>query len=625
MELIYFFLENYFILSSFYFFAGMGTGSNTGKLSFRRILSGDNSLNISEDSNGLTFSYISSTFSLDLFEIGYGKSGGGLTSSVFKAFGPLNSYTAIYGAKIWSKLLPTSQYLHTYNDSMVIGGCRVQMCGNFNLGIGGSYMYSRYSTDSILISGCINTSFCDESSTMIGGSGLYSRYSKFSVMLGGCTNQTYLSNCYSTIIGGYDSKFSGGYQNNFNTVITSNGRICGYRIRMSSIIGGSNKSEIINSNPLSSQFSDSNFILGGNSNVIYGGIAAQTLGSVNSSITGGSDNIVRDTFRSSIIGGNSNSISANFGYYSSIVSNSTILNGCNSGISTISYSSIECVFDSAIITSRYSCIYTNAAINPSGNVILGSRYANIFRSRFSLVSNSLNNPSICASDSSSIISSKYISMCSARNGLIFSSYNSNMNKSISSTINNSVIIGGYCGCLLGDESAIVGGFKNVITTGVNNFLTGGCENTVSSSSNSSILGGKCNFLSGTSSSIAGGSGNTSSNSFESNIISGSYNSICDSISSNISGGLRNYIIRGVSSNIVGGYLNKICKASGNVCNSAILGGCNISICDNNTTGVPDILYSSLSIVIAGTCYNGFTGTYSMAGTLYVRNGLITQS
>jgi len=612
-------------------FAGMGGGSQSGKLTFKSLLPGTG-ISITQNASCIILQStvpISATTAINNCQMVWG-CGTGITSSssfilndtanqnTVNGFGSIRS---VYNTSYSSKVNTNSKD----NQSLVVGGCCNTIlstvgksCGSVISG--GSYNCINSSYRSSIIGGVSNLIYGKNfDSSMIGGisnciTGYYSYNSSYNLSIGGCMNTicngSYINASRFNLISGlnntifnsgdvyhgcnYFNSISGGkcnllrlyHANCFNSIMSS------YCSCISSRCGLNGEDQ--------TPMSNFNSILGGSCNCITKCCTFTTSSKGYNSIVGGCNNRISicrsaSTFNS-IVSGCNNRISNT--YTETYATKNQIISGVCSIISGP-------VLHSSIISSNRSTIDTQST---------GISYGTIIGGRYNSISGVL----------VPIGTLKYSSIIGAQCSYLKSSYSS--------------IIGGYKNCSLTNQICrVIGGTPR--STCFTTAIIGGRQNTAcfngTASTNlmtcphfSSIIGGEYNC-----SSFLSIGGYCNSNFAHSINISGSYNKSSLSSQSGLTpgfyiygdnpgsdlyheqssvtiGGCCNISNGNISTVLSGGFCNKIVNNNA----SAIIGGRQNSILSRGTYAKVGVFHyttepSNYNSIILGGCFNRVCGDY----------------
>jgi hypothetical protein len=563
---------------------GMGTGTQSGKITFKKIFTGEN-ISITDTGSSLSISNtVTGGIGIGACKIVIGNSTTGITGSIFCTND--TKYAIVGDIRILSSESPSSYYLRS-NPGFIIGGnynCTKGLaaliiggCQNLNspLGNGGGWSY----LDSIL-GGSKNTlyqaTFINSGQTILGG-----------------VSNTICESSKSAILGGYRSLI---YASRESSTILGTG----------SVICSSNDVSIINSSTSTGAYACGSLILS-SSNSQIGSTLSMSISSRFSTICGGqgnsqiSSNFKNDTKYSKFSIGIANFASTRFenSLYSSSISSEQLINRC-------------------------SCFSTS----------ISSKFSNICRSRGS---------SIITSCSTSIISSSFSSIISSRGRI--TSDNSTIQCGDFSTMISSSSTGIYSNNICSDFSILsrvnnnynYGNGSYQSTAFINDYLyiIGGCRSSIIAykgaymynSKNSAIIGFISNSICGDNNSVIIDN-DVSSFAQYLRVIRPSTSNSCSNIITNSCGAR---IFGSLASSIIGSKCGFICCISRN---SSIIGSCNSCILGSTNSviiGTLDakIVNSNNSAIIAGekgTCLCGFsettrTGHLHVVGTMSVRSGV----
>jgi hypothetical protein len=593
--------ETIFLMANI--FAGMGSGKNTGKLTFKKICGGDG-ISVTEDAKGITFSLgsITPVALIDPFEIAFG-TGAGITSSYFCVTSPdISRCTcrSIFGLRSISRSPYTIGTVDDYSKgSFIVGGNNNSITGNPS---------NDYGKRSVIIGGSNNTSMPSDNNTItssvnvntssingIGNSAIMSSYSiKGKVSHGSIISSCDFTSEYTIVnsdISGWANchrgykTYSGGSPRMFSSI--SSNYSCLYSRFDVDYPQCTQYNSII-----SSRFSNVEVCI------------PQGFAQNNSIISGFKSNI-RSTKVSKKAGG--------YDYmcvkYSSIIS---------------SYNSLNYSGYSSVISSGYSCLIGAGTSICQNNSIISSKCSTLKNTLFG---------SVIASYSSDIDGDSrdcFRTMIGTIGGINNGSYSSIIGgkyNNISGQKDLSTIIGGYGNTTTENNSVIIGGKYNSTTQfGPNTFALyepsnrkiqiGGKYN----KTNFVTIGGEYNYGYGFSIMI-GGKNNKSSYSSKPIYAYGfPYREFHQGRSNGIViGGRANYTTSSVNSIIIGGNSNR----DNNTVNSSIIGGADNAIqalgCFNYYSYTPIQNTVSHNFIIGGRnnsfCGPGtsaFAGKFTMA-------------
>ena len=550
-------------------FAGMGSGSQSGKLTFKRLLPGTN-INISQNASCII---LESTAPLSITPITNCRvvwgCGTGITASnssfrISSTNNSLFSFGSIRSNHSYSYSSYVSNLSSTYN-ALSVGGC----CN-------GIYSISAAPSDSVIAGGAGNTIDSGYRSTIVGGN----------------LNEIDGINYFSSIIGGRSNKIKGpgSYYSSRNLITGGcSNVICNFGDVTSSrynFISGLNN-QILNFSGTSLY----NSISGGSCNLLcfcHINCNNSVMSSCCSCIK---SNTVSSCLKfNSILGGSCNNI---LGQYITGCHNS-ILGGCNNQI----YSAESSPKFNSIVSSNgskicnyiaSSTIYNQIISGVNGCILGGSKYSSIISSA---------NSSICAGSSGN--SGKHNSIIGGESNII-NSYGLETPQKYTS------IIGGYYNCACSSYTTILGGSNNCSITNyiyellggnkyctfLSSFISGGFSNTTCFNGTMSgshiyigafaaIIGGRCN----TSSSISI-SGYYNRNFGHSINIGGSCNSSSLSTQNGLNPGFSIFscpngdLWHEQSSVILGGR----CLCSNGNISSVLVAGCGNKIINNNSSAI----------------------------------------
>ncbi len=640
MDILFQIFENIVLLSGpFCVFYGMGTGKNTGKLSFRTIgQTGSNGLSITEGTNSIVISTTASGVSaIQTCQIAYGTTLNnnitsnyfcGITTNGIKAivgsdfFSPigLSSPTGIYGTNL---ILSGAKHCNdtTSNCNVIISGCCNSTISNSNKNtiIGGLInTIDQSSNCSSIINSILSSSTSTTKSTLLNShtSCIYS--SSYSSIISSCGNARIRNAQYSTIIGSY-----------YNTCITpllGSANIVGSSIIASccsSIYTQYGKDPTYNSLILTSKLSN---IFGG----VYGFYDSSDSPKYSSVLSSYQSSVINSKY-SSVLSSKGSTIHSNqyykyTGYYNEL-KNSSILSSCNSVIQSVS------VFGQ------------NSNIDTQRNTIIGSK-GSVIEQREDNFLKDVNNSTIISSCEFYICGSVGISSISNKIGCTsdasYSSAISGTDPRITCSIGASIISGNKAR-IYGKDTSKYGCFNsiisgsNIICTSVYTSIISGSDNLINTgsrgysailSSNSSKIYNRASVIIGSQDSeicsqyntIIGTYMSVQVSSYYSTITSSCNSCICDGTLNSIFGGLCNKIYNtSTRSTIIGGAYN--CINGGYA--SVIIGGESLANPYSNTA-----MFQCL--VLNGTSVNGNFGRQGRicintvpAGGIKIRKGLVT--
>ena len=578
IELLFNILPDVILLGGpFCVFAGMGTGSNTGKLNFRQICS----------EGGITVT--ESTDYLDIKSSGGGGAGAGAIGSYKIATGNTTGIT------------PSLIYFNDYSGCSIE---RISIIGGFTAGNVTTADYR-----GMIIGGCANS---------------INDFNCNSVIIGGarnCSGTSGYLNQNSIILNSEDALIRNGFA---NTIINSSSAsaICGIETLGG---GGLGYHSVVNSEK--SLICEVN---NGQSNSIFNSSCGLITDSYKSVIMSGCLNILKKMRYSSIFNGRQNQITDNdyYGYNNSIINGRAnlircaylrenfIINGCGNRIYAIVKGST--IVGNSIINGKGNKVkytsYNNSIVNGSENQIECSNYSSILNGfqnciipygfgspylQLSTIAGSCLSK-IGSSEESSIFGSIRSSNLYNRNSTIINSNSSRLDCS-----NQSTLIGGITGsCIESIQdrmgNTLIGGSYNKIINSCfsflssyccnticgpdpnyHNFLLGICDNTISRGNFSSIIGGyKENLISNAlHSSIIGGDFATLSNSSYSSVLSGRGNKSSNTCASLILAGSNNTLIQSSNSAIVGSCQARLCNVQNTVISSGLNFKCSTGSCN----------------------------------------------
>jgi hypothetical protein len=576
-------------------FAGMGTGSNTGKLNFKQICS----------EGGITVAVTESTSSLDITSSGGGGVGVGsiLTNKIATGIGTgitpsrtgfwpnsgggVGTWNTrnIYGVSIIGSSKPP-----TYNSNVVACSDKRGMI------IGGASNYvGLYSYNSVIVNS-FNSNLIYDSGNIDSSIILNSQDSQIT------------NGCMSSIINSTSSYIKDKGTSNSTIVNSESSKIC----PISPSLYGSFNS-IFNSE--CSQISDSYW------SSIMSGCFNCLRGVKSGSIFNGLFNCIRNSdtdvwsYANSIVNGVCNRI------YCGQFNSNNIFNGCKNfmvgnnrnnifnGNSIINGDRNRICMDIQGGATCYSSI-----TNGVGNCL---KYTNQ-----STIMGGYCNQIISTSKNSTISSSRCSIICSSEQTSILGSLNSKTR-----LVENSTIIGGYTSyiCNTNQSSIITGTGSELLGYGkVGITILGGYSNKICNSGYSVNVSYKQNCIFGNNpichNFLHGIRSNTMNRSRFTSIIGGyESNLTAQTLYSSIIGGDKGTMSADSFSSILSGYKN---KTSSN-CTSLIVGGANNYLCASNNSAIlsscSSVLLNTSNTVLAGSCnWKCSTGSCPfLSNTLYV--------
>jgi hypothetical protein len=635
----------------FFVFAGMGTGTQSGKLKFKNISpSADGSTSITENSDHIVVSSNISSSSAPSCEVLWG-TGTSFTSGFLRVD---NTNRSIVNIK---HIGSSGEVSNSKNDgyrSLLLKACKSGIYINVNNSNAISTCIAKLCTtnESNIISSIDSTidgdSYNSRANTIIGSYGSCTMgYSEYSTIL-----SSYGRNCrqkLGSIISSLVSCNITQYQSCGNSILSScAAQIIGCKTNFNSIISSTSDNYISHFNPLANG-ANHNFIGASRGSAIKGGQVKYgiTTGSQNSSILGSVESSIKDAKFSSIIGSCGSKIcfyrfygknDSPFNDYNSIIgSRNSMISTCN----TDEYYGYSTSCTNTIISSKDSKDYSScntAIISSIGSVILKRSSASAIVSSCNSTLYYSQYSSIVSSAGSNISCSKSSVVLSGRGNEIRSG--SNYSAIINGCLNrisfsyNAVILTGTCNKIgvnskgASCNSVIIAGCKNYIKAVA---IFGNCI------SNSSIIGGYCNTMCDAphSSQILGGSCNSIGTILTSTIIDSSVIIAgCKNVLA--SGSNRNNVIIGGcnNSNFNSPFCNSVIIASYNsnmggvVKSSALIGTTNVSYLSNDIylTRVENFIFDRCVIVgkMGGPPNYGQTTTLNPSTTSFnIRRGFVT--
>lgn len=585
--------ETIFLMANI--FAGMGSGKNTGKLTFKKICGGEG-ISVTEDANGITFSSTSSSPDapqIDTFEIAFGPPiskiiGPGVTSSHFTVTDPSItncSCRGIFGLKSIGRSSAPGYVGYYAHGSFIVGGSgntitsspfddrgrRSVIIGSYNSCVPLSDNNTTTSSRDISAS----TLYFIGNSTIMSSATIQGRVTHGSI-ISSCKSTSDFISVHSDISGccniqcGYVSG-SGGSPRMFSSI--SSNYSCLYMINGVMYPQCTKYNSIISSKCSNVQVCTS-----------YGCIQYSSI------ISGLCSNI-----RSSIVSKKSD-------YYMTSVKNSTIVSSHRaenySGYSTVISSDRSQIIGAD--NNKNTICQNNSIISSGYGLVVNSISGSIIASYLSEIDG---DPSDCFR---SIIGTSRSKNKGSYSSIIGGEYNTISEGKILGTI-----IGGFGNIILEDNSVIIGGKYNQSSTFTpSSFATyepskrtiqiGGYSN----ATNFVTIGGDNNDGYGFSIMI-GGKFNKSS--YSANLSGANVENHQGRSNGTVIGGISNYTTASVNSIIIGGNGNK----DRNTVNSSIIGGLLNGIralgCFNYSSYTP-ILQNTVrhNFIIGGQC-NEFCG------------------
>ena len=581
-------------------FAGMGSGSQSGKLTFKKIFSGEG-IDITQDETSLMFKVTggSKAIGIDSCEIVIGNSTTGITGS--NNIKVCEAYKAITGVAIISGTFSPTAYAlcNEVQSSLIIGGRtnHINYYSYYSNIIGGtinsicaSTGYKYYGT---ILGGRCNK-ICEGSGSIITSqsSKIYSACISNSIISGikNCICPSTNAN-YTSIIGGCcnsigDGRYSSAI-NSFGSTITNN-----FNASINSI--GSTKMD-------SFMFVD----IGGYCNVSQFNLS-RSLSTISSKFSNNLKcsndiSIISSCSSYTVLGTGSSVISSDctciYGSYGSIIS-SCVSKICSGGPSHSRFNSIISSYKGEIRNSCGSSIISSGGATVSCSVsstILSSNCGVIYKSNGSILSNIsgfYNRRGIY----NSTFSAAFFRQCSCINNSVNSVIISGVNNEMKCSINGASI-----GLYNLKQSGSKPSFRNVILS----FDTACITSEGATSSD--------NFISGCYSSVL--------DTFRSSIISSTCTSLIESRDSSIIGSYFSCIMGSTSSVIIGSRCTKIENSR----NSAIIAGwpgsCLSGCCETTRTAHLNI---HGSVIMNSTSAVGYCSwPASPISSITVCNGIIT--
>lgn len=541
-------------------FAGMGSGSQSGKLTFKKIFSGEG-VNIVQDENSLMFQVTggSKAIGIDSCEVVMGDTSTGITGSAHIKV--CEAYKAITGVGIISGTFSPTAYglCNRVPSSLIIGGRT-------------NYI-NEYSYCSNIIGGTIN-SVCASSSP-----------------------NTY----YGTILGGRCNKICEGYNNTSGTIITSQ---CSsiFCAPISSLIVGGFKNSICSGTPYVS-------IIGGCCNrlcdIRYSSIINSCYSTVSANFVTSINSIGTTKLESIMF--------VDIGGYGNV--SQCILNRQFASISNKQVNNARCSRDTSIISTCTSCADRATASSIISSICSGindSIYGSIISSCKSCISGCNNcfnsiissyNGNIFNSCGSSVISSTGATVSCSISSTILSSSRGIIRNSRGSVLSN--MSGDYAGRGIYNSTFSAAFFRQCfyVNYSVNSVAIGGVIGEMTCTIDGASIGlnylkqkgskpGLRNFILSFDNTCIISEGSTSSDNFT----SGCFSQICDTIRSSILSSTRTCIDNSEDSSILGSYLSCIISST----SSVIIG----SRCTNIVNSVDSAIVAGWP----GSCLSGCSET-----------------
>ncbi len=644
MDLLFSIFEGILLAAGpFCVFSCMGKTSDngrTGNLFFRGFTSSDNSVNIIEGPQNITFSAIGgvSDIKIDNFEIAFGNAAGTSLTSSNACVVTTTNRSAIVNISKWqsdaTSFTNNSLFFHTKStfvydpngkasNNIMIGGYLNDMCTD-GQNLSRNVMLGGYNN-------CIRGLYGDTKDTAISSSACakISCGSTRSTILSTTGNAIVCSNA-STIISSRNSVIGDGLaQSKYNTILASNGNSVGNAYGLGtgtspgtkiSIISGQGN-RILNDDILN-QSTYNNIILG-YANYLCGDNAGFNLYTSKLNFIASTGHVGRSS-RSAVIASTSTNELDNIqaGVGTSINCSNLILSSKGSYLCTIgNYGYNYKMFLNSIISSVYSKVSNNSyyyglknsiisscnfcAIGCGNTVISSSGFAS-YRSNRSIVLSSTD----FVNSGYLIREATYSSIISSSSSVVLNTSNSTVISSASASSSGSK--GNPISTVSSKNTKNIAGGNQVVISSRNSCLCASYNSAIISSNLSQI----CSGLTG---SVIISSANSFVNESRSNAVISAVCSIvnysCDSV---ILAGYQNLIDLSNASVIIGGKCNKICSASF----SAIIGGQSITLTQSHTAAVESIFVKSCILVnknLAGASGNWSSG----ANTLSICKGIVT--
>ncbi len=437
---------------------GMGTGSNTGKISFKKILSAGD-LEITESDTSLTFNIVSGSgqsIGIPQSQMVFGNTVSGITSSVrfiTKAgqnSGGATSYTSAYGNSLYG----FGSIINSLNGA-----------GDTTVG-----------DKSLNVSSFNN---CPCKSLILGGGNTICTTS-YSIIIGGFTNSIYGLGNNSAIVGGYYNKIGAGSK--FSTIMSS---------KNSKILASSVRSSIISSydSSIYSFAREHHSIISSNNGSInlYDGVGCDKF------------NLILSSENSRIQ--NSGTVTQNCNRSNQILASSTsCIKSCspkNSYEGFLKFNTIAASMQSSIISASQSGGFSssyNSIFSTENSCISGGSFNTVLGGCCNKI---LNSPGLTTCGLNTVLNSECSNIFNFQNSTIVGSYkiqkttsnqriknvtliNENQN-CVSDNTYYSIGIGSMCSGIKGSRSSILGGYFNCILSSCSSII-GGCKNTIKVSS-----------------------------------------------------------------------------------------------------------------------------------------------
>lgn len=532
-----------------YVFAGMGSGSQSGKLTFKKIFSGEG-INITQDNTSLMFQVTggSNAIGIDSCEIVMGNSITGITGST--NIKTCEAYKAITGVRVISGTFSPLSYslLNQSRTSIIIAGrsnC-IESNSQYSSIIGGnlncinkSVPYSYYGT---ILGGCRNK-ICEGSGTIITSrcSTIYGASVNSNLIVGGFKNliSTTSNINYTSIIGGcfnrmYDMRYSSiinscysNVKNNFATSINSIG-VTKLESPMFVDIGGDGNTSQCTLNEqftsissrksqLSRRAEDTS-IISSYASCAYQATASSIISSICSNISDTIYGSIISSCSSKILGTNSTN-----SHFNSIISSNkgVILNSGGSSVissygATVSFSISSTILSSCcgVIRNSIGSVLSNIRGDYAGTGIYNSTFSVAFFRQCFFINNSVNSVGItgvkgemnCSINSASIGLNDLIqkggkpgyrnfilsfdTACIMSDGLTSSDNFASGCFSCICDTHRSSIISSTCAYMSdSQDSSIIGSYNSCIIGSTSSVIIGSRFTKISNSRNSAIIAG----------------------------------------------------------------------------------------------------------------------------------------
>ena len=659
-------------------FAGLGTGTQSGKLIFKSIIAGSN-INITEDEKGITISTTATSFpSITTQAIAYG-TGTSIKSNYFyvsqakNQFGVFGMFSvrqnssfsasSIYSSNRYSLIIGgEDNYMSLPRQSVIIGGCKNKLYENQSKS--GNTVISGQDSYGFRGEGTVNIS---SSSSNLSKNPFYTHHSSIvageSNTLRDSDSSSVISTSGASIT--FDATTSIGERPHGNSIISSNSA----QIKQ---FNNSNKTQTnltyacANQNSILSSYKSRIWILGRDCFVSQSNILSSKESYISNQFYCGNYTVV--TSNSSIIGSVGTTVSVS---KSAIISSSNVeiirtkvspapetvgggvvIGTCIQKLSRFpDHCNIVSLFSSADLGGTNistSCAKSKAA---GGNVIAGyGSVGNSIASKYGAAYNpNLNSRFNLASFCSrNIIGGSENSIGTGPFETSYSSYIIGGSRNINGSENVGIIAGlsnsttlyrqsepGFFYSTPSLRSYVVGGNFNNAFNSRYGLVAGGYKSCLTSANESVILGGCLNSIMsyGPSFSVKNAAYSCEVTVCNSFIIGGSNNYFRTLYSSSAAAGRKILPHHFYNSGIIGGNSNCIsgCFTLGKVIgmtSSVIIGGSNLCVASSYTLTVQNLMFKGIGGGVytydsSGNKCTGFSGTVTTPSQICVVNGLVT--